>query len=494
MFNKVTQVIKKGATLGMVSAALMVCTPANAATLSKSAQLEKYFSHCHQANVCNGSFLIAENGEVLYSDALGITDEKGDKQLSTKSAFDIGSVTKQFTAMLIMQLKEQGALNYDDKLIKYLPTLPYKKITIRQLLTHTSGIPEVMKFFTKQFRAGKVNSSINNASVVKVLATENLKEHFEAGEKWEYSNTGYALLASIVEILTKQTFTEALESRIFTPLAMENSTVYQENFTLENRAYGFLPVVNGQHRKYDQIPFYAILGGGGIYSTTLDLYKWEQAITQNTLISHDSWQEAITPITLNNGDNYPYGFGWSLKNTADGSVRQGHGGHWRGFRSAIERYPNQKQTVIFLNNNAVDDSVDENVATVKAILDGKAYRNVKTPIEWELIQILEGEGVSSAHSFFNSTLSSNTESYDISESALNDLGYSLLAQKQNDLALAVFQMNSKAHPKSINALDSLADGYLAKNNIQKAISSLTQALIITPNETAIKARIAQLTH
>lgn len=299
-------------------------------------KIDKLIQSLHENGKFNGSILVSENGKVIYKNALGFEKKsKGDK-LKIESAFYLASVSKQFTAMAIMMLKENNDLNYNDKLSKYFPEFPSyaDEISIKHLMTHTSGIKDY-------FKLGLYKPNLNNKDVLDILIKQKELD-FNPGDKYNYSNSGYLLLAMIVEKVSNQPFHKYMYDSIFKPLGMNSTLVYDESKPkIDNRAIG--------HNKRGKLDDYEILtvGDGGIFSNVEDLYIWEKSLYTEKLVSNQTMEEAFKPTVLNNGKLSNYGYGWALnieKNTAQ------HGGGLSGFRTFIHRGLKSNNSYIFLTN------------------------------------------------------------------------------------------------------------------------------------------------
>ena len=314
--------------------------------------IDKLMINYHAENLFNGSILVAEKGKVIYQNALGSADFDSGRELDLDTSFYIASVSKPFTAMAVMMLKEDGLLSYDDKLSKYFSVFPKyaDRVTIAQLLRHTSGIPD---YFTLE-----PYDDIKNSDVLAILASQE-KLDFEPGDKFSYSNSGYALLSLIIEQVSGQKFHKFLTKRIFEPLKMTRTLVFDESKPqIDNRAVGY----NRTEIKND----YRILttGDGGIYSTVGDLHKWDRALYTEQLISKTTMDEAFFEKPLNDGtkagfwDGSGYGFGWMInKNIVK------HSGGLFGYRAYIERQMEREYTIIILTNKG--DALDLNDITSK---------------------------------------------------------------------------------------------------------------------------------
>jgi len=307
----------------------------------------------------SGVVLVAQNGKPVYHKAFGYVNYEKRQKLDTTSIFELASVSKQFTAMLIAMLHEAGKLNYDDLIEKYLPGLPYKGITVRQLLTHTSGLPDYQKLMNENWDKSKVATNEDILFYLKKLHPLVL---FAPGEKYEYSNTGYVLLGSIVEKASGKDFITFCRERIFGPLNMNSTDIRtkKEKDAIVNFALGyiFVPEKN-RYVRADSFPSsnYTIwLGGrvgpGRISSTTSDLLKWDRALKTEKLVRLNTMTEIFSPAKLNHGSFSHYGFGWMLRSDSASGKIVYHTGDNPGYKTEIVRYIEKDKTVIVLCNNA----------------------------------------------------------------------------------------------------------------------------------------------
>lgn len=308
----------------------------------------------------NGNILVARNHKVIYQKSFGPSNYYTREMLNDSSMFDLASVSKAFTAMSIMMLKEQGKLNYDDDVRKYLPELPYEGMTIRHFLTHTSGIaPYEFVMLEKGWDPKKIAF---NDDIIKVFAQHKPALLFKPGEKWEYSNTAYAMLASITERISQQKFADFLSANIFAPLEMKHTRIYNTRRSgelLDNYAYGF--VYSDSLKAYalpDSLKDYfyvytldGIFGDGAVNSTTPDLFRWNEALYTDKLVSKATLEDAFTSGKLNSDSLHDYGFGWFIENDpANGKITR-HTGSWPGYRNLMMRFVDNGDCIIVLTNN-----------------------------------------------------------------------------------------------------------------------------------------------
>lgn len=328
---------------------------------SPARRIDSELRRCQGSGRCNGSYLVWQAGEVLYRGAMGQASADPATRLTPESAFDIGSVTKQFTAAAIVRLAEEDKLRIDAPVVRYLPAFPYPQITLRQLMTNTSGIPDVMPYYTRLILSGKPHGVVDLGDVVDVLARQKQPLAFEPGTRFAYSNTGYAVLAKVIEVTSKRSYADFLRSSFFEPLGMQHTLVRTpgNEASIQPRAYGFKAGSNERARPNDQVPDLFLAGAGGMYSTTDDLLRWALALRDGKVMSHRHWYEATTPVVLNDGSTSPYGFGFNVYISAQGNRRITHGGQWRGFKSDLTFLPDSDAVIIILTNNSQDESVEQ---------------------------------------------------------------------------------------------------------------------------------------
>lgn len=309
-----------------------------------NAKLDKLMSNYYKKDF-NGVVLVAQDGKIIYEKANGYADFKTKKNLTNDSVFNLASVSKQFTAMAIMMLKERGKLNYNDPITKFLPQLPYKNITVENLVYHTSGLADYLEIVEEEWDESKL---LTNQDIVKIFAENKPKLEFSPGTKYEYSNTGYAFLASVIEKASGQTFERFITDNIFKPLNMTDSFVYSDKNLKQHsdkRVLGY--EVKKNKFKLDDVSYLdGVVGDGGIYSTADDLFKWDQALYTEKLVKNSTLNQGLKSGKLKSGKKTDYGFGWEIIDEDTFF----HNGSWAGFRTSITRYVDTKSTVIMLTN------------------------------------------------------------------------------------------------------------------------------------------------
>ena len=315
--------------------------------------------------------LVKKDGQIVFQKGYGVRKLGAAEANTPETNFRLASFTKQFTAMAIMLLVHDGKLRYDTTLTEIFPAFPAygKDITIRHLLTHTSGLPDYEDLMDREEKAHGARwtpeHQIQDEEVLALLEKES-KGKFVPGTSWAYSNSGYVVLGQVVARVSGSSYGDFLQRRIFAPLGMKETLVYQDGKNeIRNRAYGH-STTKGKFVVTDQSSTSATLGDGGIYSNLVDLYKWDDALADHKLLSPQEMQPALTPVKLTGGrephwpaeaddDNLApgqpvsYGFGWFL-NPYQGHPRMWHSGSSMGFRTVIERFTADHLTIVILCN------------------------------------------------------------------------------------------------------------------------------------------------
>lgn len=342
------------------------CNAPQQAALSPAAQVDALFANFTDGVQPGAAVMVIDGGEIVHRAGYGYADLEERTPIDADTAFRLASVSKQFTAMAVMLLAEEGRLGYDDPVRRYLPQLsPYPAVTFRHLMTHTGGLPE---YYEVIYTSAGMPS---NADALALLATMG-GTVFAPGERYEYSNPGYDMLATLVAEVAGEDFPAFMRERIFVPLGMRSTLVHDHTRPeVPGRAFGYAP--NGAGDGYvldNDDPLNGIVGSGGVYSTLNDLYRWDKALYGETLVSFAALEEAFTPARLNDGSVLDYGFGWRVEDHED-HLRVRHGGSWVGFRTHIARCPQERFTVIILSNRA-DMNPEEYVDRIAAIWHGGA--------------------------------------------------------------------------------------------------------------------------
>ncbi|MBP7476407.1 MAG: serine hydrolase [Pyrinomonadaceae bacterium] len=290
------------------------------------------------------SIAVVKDGKPMLVKGYGFANIEHQILVKPETIFQSGSVGKQFTAMAVMMLVEEGKVALDEKLAKYIPDVPatWSGITVRHLLTHTSGLGDYPQDFDLQ-RDG------SEQEIFKKLQAGSLAS--QPGERWAYSNVGYMTLGVLIRKVSGQFYGDFLAQRVFKPLGMTTARIISEADIVHNRAAGY-ELVKGEIKNQTWVaPSLNTTADGALYLTVLDMIKWDEALMAGKLLKKESYEQMWSPVKLNNGNTHPYGFGWALGNV-NGKKLIEHGGAWQGFKAHIARYPDNKLTVIVLANLA----------------------------------------------------------------------------------------------------------------------------------------------
>ena len=349
---------------------------------SFSQKLDANLSELAATGRFNGTVLYAEKGKVIYQKAFGVSDIRTNSPLTMASSFNLASITKQFTAAGIMILQQEGKLQYDDDVKKYLPNFPYKNITVRNLLQHTSGIPDYWSVYMDNRTPV---DSLSNESMYTLLIKYQPALEFPTGSSWNYSNTNYVLLAMIIEKISGKYLATFLQEKIIEPAGLKNTYLYHIFMpsTPENHVYGFT-TENGENKMNDLFHIDGVYGDGNMYASATDLFKWDQILYTEKIIKQQTFQTALQPAQLSDGDTYPYGFGWFIEK--EGELFW-HTGSWAGFYNIICRDIKNERTLIVLSSGGND--MGRSMA--KEIFFGRAFEIPQTTLI-NNVQVVDGTG------------------------------------------------------------------------------------------------------
>jgi CubicO group peptidase (beta-lactamase class C family) len=458
----------------------------------KAVKIDQLISLHQKYDQFNGSVLVADNGKVIFKKGFGLANMEWNIPNATDTKFRLGSITKQFTATLILQLVEQGKIKLDGKLIDYLPD--YRKdtgtkVTIHNLLSHTSGIPSYTSlpgFFQ--------NVSRNPFTVddfIKKYASGDLE--FEPGTKFVYDNSGYFLLGAIIEKVTGKPYEQVLKENIFDPVGMKNSGYDHWNTIISKRATGYTQTARG----YETAPYLDMsipYAAGSLYSTVEDLYLWDQALYGDKILSAKSKELMFTP----NLSNYGYGFVMTKATLAPPTklvvpVIQ-HSGGINGFNTLLVRMVNEKRLIVLLDNAEHGQYLNKIVEGIMSVLYDQPYDMPKRSIARVLMNSVQVKDVASAIQEYRALKTGTTAAeYDFSEAELNRLGYQLLQAKKVADAIEIFKLNVEMFLQSGNAYDSLGEAYMTHGDKDLAIANYKKSLELDPKNTNATAKIAELT-
>lgn len=310
-------------------------------------KLDSLLKRIHKRQDFHGSVLVAKNHKIVYNSHIGYEDFNSKTTIKNSSIFQLASVSKQFTAAAIMVLYEQNLLKLTDSVNKYFPNFPYKNVSIKNLLNHTAGLP---KYFWIAEHKWNKKYAPNNSEMMSLLETSKVQRFNKPGVKFDYSNTGYFVLASIVEKVSDTKFSSFVKKNIFDKLGMRNSFVYsyQNDSIKKHQLNGYRLSNKRRHLKIYHTINDAVVGDKNVYATSEDLYKWIVGLNTGRIISKESLNLMYAKGEMKNGKKIPYGFGFRIDKDNHNTIY--HNGNWNGFRTGIRQYLDEDLTIIILEH------------------------------------------------------------------------------------------------------------------------------------------------
>jgi CubicO group peptidase (beta-lactamase class C family) len=368
----------------LVFASLLTAEAQTLAPKQMTAEFDKLLSAQYKPGEPGCAALVAIKGQIVYKKAFGMANLELNVPMQPDMVFRIGSITKQFTAIAILQLMEQGKLSLQDEITKFIPDYPTQayKITIEHLLTHTSGIksltnvPEFVTYLKEDLKPAEVLDKFKNQPM-----------EFAPGTKFNYNNSGFFLLGYIIEKITGKTYQEYIEENFFKPLGMTNSLYGSDSKLIKNRAYGYKPVENG-FENADYLSMLLPFSAGSIMSTVEDLYKWNRALISYKLVKKETLEKAFTEYKLSNGKGTSYGYGWFLRKL-QGSPTIEHGGGINGYLTDAIYLPAEDVFVAVFSNSTgkSPDMISEKIA---AVAIGKPLNYKEIPVDKATLEQYSG--------------------------------------------------------------------------------------------------------
>ena len=326
-----------------IFALVLLLSTACLAQESYEKKIEEYLSKEMQAQQIPGVALaVVKDGKIVLARGYGLANVEHQVPVKPETIFQSGSTGKQFTATAVMMLVEEGKLSLEDKITKYFPDAPesWGKVTLRHLLTHTSGMTD----YPPDFDLRRDYTEDDLLQRIKAIPLA-----FQPGEKWSYSNLAYVTLGILIHKVSGKFYGDFLQERVFKPLDMSTARIISEADIIPNRAAGYR-VANGQLKNQNWVsPSLNTTADGALYLTVYDMAKWDAALYTEKLLKRLSLEQMWTPVKLNDGKTFPYGFGWGLGNVRGHRVIE-HGGSWQGFKAQISRYVDDKLTIILFAN------------------------------------------------------------------------------------------------------------------------------------------------
>lgn len=427
----------------------------------------------------NGSVLVELGGKPVISKGYGFRNAAQKQKNTPDTVFDIGSITKQFTAAAILKLEMQGKLSTDDKITKYFTDVPADKsgITIHQLLRHASGLPGVV--------GGDFDKISESEFIAKVMQTP-LK--FESGARFSYSNVGYSLLAMIVEKVSDKTYEQFLYEDLWHPSGMEITGYSRPAFSKDRVAIGYREdQVWGRPNEREwagDAPYWHLKGNGGVLSTTEDMYKWHLALLSDKVLSKEAKRKYYHPqLRPDENENPYYAYGWDILKTPRKTILTRHNGTNRVFYADMYRFIDEGAAIIMLSNKAHQDFLGTVRAISRIMFDPEYKPEIPFPdneanrvFTDEIVRIAVEKGADAGMAAHKK----RKKGLDLLERRINNKGYDLLGDGKKKEAIEVFRIVVMAFPRSSNAFDSLGEAYMEAGNNVLAIENYKKSLALDP--------------
>ncbi len=436
----------------------------------------QYFNTLEDKGLFNGCVLFEKDGEIIINRAFGYADFANKVALDSNSLFDIGSITKTFTAMGIMILKERGEISYEDKLSLFFPEFPSyaDDITIRHLLTHTSGIRDYINeisLFNRQL--------LTHESVLNILRSQE-SLHCQPGEKYAYSNSGYWLLGAIIEKVSKTTYSDFLRKNILTPLNMSNTYVIDELDASNSKLTTGFRFEDFMEQRVGDDSYYYTGGDGGIFSCSEDLYKWLRSFVNPKLIAQSTLNKALN---VNSKDRIPgshRGFSWNIGKRGD-HLWVSHGGYTQFFISWIGFVPDKEIRLVLLSNNASPSTIDKIIDNIDDIYTSRSFREPVGLLSNKLFKMIVDDGPEGLKDSYRQLKKNESDGYHISVSMFLHVARNFFLAGKTNEAFAVLNLAENEFPESSEVYYYIGLAYSRTGDKEKARLALEKALQLDPD-------------
>lgn len=453
--------------------------------------IDQILSSYHENEGFQGAVLVAESGEVIYKESFGLANQEWNIPNQVDSRFDIASVSKQFTAMLVMQFYEEGKIHLDSTISSYDPEYRSdvaQKVTVHHLLTHRSGIPNYTSI--PYVWSDSLINQYDSDEVIQKFCSGDLE--FEPGTRYSYNNSGYFILSALLEKVSGKPFAELLEEKILEPLHMTNTGVDDRSQIIDKRSYGYVEE-NGQFENARPMHMANLQGAGNMYSTVEDLYKWDRALHAGKLISPKGHLEMVEAFSKESDTwitpyKNSYGYGMGIAKVPGPEKKDltmvFHSGHITGYSSFLARFVEDEHLVVMLSNLGEVSTVRMNEVTqqVKNVLYGLPYEVSKRSLKSMLYNTIRNEGMEAALRQYDELVEAYPYDFKHTEASLHQLGQQLLTSGMDNEALEILKLNVRVNP-GWKAYQALGDAYFNRESYQNAASLYKKSMQINPRST-----------
>ena len=477
------------------------------------AKLDSFFNLKTSRGELNGAIFVSDHGKILLKKAMGYSNFESKKEIADHTRFQFASISKTMTAVAILQLMERGKLKLDDKFVKYFPEFPFPEITIRHMLSHTSGLPDLNVFHP--LVTSDPDRIVTNADIIPELVKNKRTLLFKPGERWSYCNMNFNLMGLLIEKLSGMNYQVYLSKFIFKPAKM-------------NTAYIKTTLINASHQVneayyYDYIHMYSLdkvrinesffvprwkiqyyntfgfNGAGSVYGTIDDLINFDRALYDGSLLKEATLTLAFTPTKLNDGaltrasigiGKASYGLGWFIfDDDSQGKIVWHSGGRY-GCQTMFLRNITKKQLVVVLDNNESQGVYEAAVSAMNIVNDKPEKKHKRSLTKVYALSLIKGGADLATSKILE--LRSDTGNYVLREADMNNLGYEFSANGFQLQALETFRMNAVMFPTSDNAYDSYAESLLLNGKRKEAELMYEKALTINPKNVSSKTALENI--
>ncbi|MEM9838875.1 MAG: serine hydrolase [Pseudomonadota bacterium] len=489
--RKLGRALALGVVLILATACQSVPSPNGVVSIGqmdRAEAIEQLVEARYEAGLFEGAILVAEGDTVLFRGGYGLADRTWEIPNTPETRFHIGSVGKQMTGAVMLQLVHEGKVSPDQTVAELLPEFagtPSANIRLENLLNHTSGIPNYTATEAFQTQAGR---AVPRETVTALFKDEPLT--FEPGTGFSYTNSGFFLAGMIIERIEGQHFGRVLQERLFAPLGLEDTHYLFSDRVADQYAEGY----NWRGTAYapeGQTDETWILSNAMIASTVDDMFRWTRALLSGEPFESDEARSMMLDLPEGSERNYAYGIGNVPLEFGGEALRGlGHSGALGGFRASQSVVLEKDWVIIIFSNIGVDqnDMADE----INRLLAGEEVALAKPPISRAVLSALQQKGAEETQTWFLSEVRAASSVYDIDEGGMNTLGYGLLGQGRLDDALFVLNLNTLAFHQSPNTFDSLGEVFRLSGNTAKALENYEKALALAPDDTRVQGIVQEL--
>lgn len=458
-----------------------------------TAEIARLVQAFHSVRHFNGAVLVAKGGEVIFKQGCGMANREWGVPNRPDTKFRLGSITKQFTSAVVLQLVDEGRIDIGGRLIDYLPDYRAdtgKRVTIHHLLTHTSGIPSytgLPRFFEDISRR-----AYSPADFVAEFCSGDLE--FEPGASYRYNNSGYFLLGAVIEAVTGQPYHQVVRERIFEPLEMRDSGYDSHTALIARRADGYNHGFDG-YSNAEWLDMSLPYAAGSLYSTVEDLFRWDRALAAGRVVTREM-QKRLFNRHVKAGRSF-YGYGWVIGEVSlpglDKPLRViGHGGGINGFNTILERYPEEDILIVVLNN-CPGARLTDITGGILRILHGQPWDPPKQSIAESIYPEILAKGGKAGIALYHELESKRPGEFLFAPGELNRLGTHLMDRKGRiDDAVEVFRLNAEVYPEDADIWDSLAEGHMRRGETEQAVAFYKKSLELNPNNSNARAKLEEL--